>query len=144
MQNLSEKNYINNKKEAKKSMQELGKKIKILRIKSNLTQAELAEKLGVSSSSVGMYEQGRREPNSHILSKICVELKASGDYMLGISNSQVSSTDVYQSLEEFSQNIIANENVTLNGKVMSKKDKEIFFKNAKLGYATYISEQTTK
>ena len=130
-----EKNYIVNKKEAKKSMEELGKKIKVLRIKSNLTQSELAEKLGISASSVGMYEQGRREPNSNILAKICVKLNASGDYILGISKSQVSSTDILKSIEEFSQNIIENENITLNGRIMSKKDKEKFFNTIKLACA---------
>ncbi len=35
---------------------------KALRIRDNLTQEELAIKLGVSRSTIGMYEQGKREP----------------------------------------------------------------------------------
>ena len=41
----------------------LSEKLKKLRMKSGLTQAELAEKIKVSPSSIGMYEQGRREPH---------------------------------------------------------------------------------
>lgn len=36
---------------------------KSLRIRENLTQEELADKLGVSRSTIGMYEAGRREPS---------------------------------------------------------------------------------
>ena len=47
-----------------------GKKLKMLRKKAGFTQANLAKKLGISPSSVGMYEQGRREPDSVMLVKI--------------------------------------------------------------------------
>lgn len=37
--------------------------LKQLRLGKNLTQAELAEVLGISKSSISMYEQGNREPD---------------------------------------------------------------------------------
>ena len=50
-----------------------------------LTQSELADKLGISTSSIGMYEQGRRIPSPKILSKMSKILDASIEYMLGNS-----------------------------------------------------------
>lgn len=45
----------------------LGPRIAALRRSANLSQAELAEKLKISPSAVGMYEQGRREPALDVL-----------------------------------------------------------------------------
>ena len=36
--------------------------LKYLRVREKMSQAELADKLGVSKSTVGMYELGKREP----------------------------------------------------------------------------------
>lgn len=45
----------------------LGLRIAALRRSANLSQAELASKLKISPSAVGMYEQGRREPALDVL-----------------------------------------------------------------------------
>ena len=45
----------------------LGERIAFLRGKQGLSQAELARRLNISPSAVGMYEQGRREPPVDIL-----------------------------------------------------------------------------
>ncbi|WP_427114169.1 helix-turn-helix domain-containing protein [Megasphaera sueciensis] len=42
-------------------------KIKELRLARNLTQEEVARGTGLSASSVGMYEQGRRKPSFEVL-----------------------------------------------------------------------------
>ena len=49
------------------NMDGFAKRIKELRIKKGYTQAQLGEKLGISPSAVGMYEQGRRQPDSRII-----------------------------------------------------------------------------
>ena len=49
----------------------LGKNIQQLRKSIGLTQSELAKKIGVSGSAVGMYEQGRREPDNDIMIRLC-------------------------------------------------------------------------
>ena len=49
----------------------MAKRIRDLRKAQGLTQSELAARLGVSASAVGMYEQGRREPDSTILLRLC-------------------------------------------------------------------------
>ena len=43
---------------------------KNLRKDNNLTQSELAKKLGLAPSTVGMYERGQREPDFETLEKI--------------------------------------------------------------------------
>ena len=45
----------------------LGARIAALRRKAGLSQADLAQRIGVSASAVGMYEQGRREPAADLL-----------------------------------------------------------------------------
>ena len=56
---------------------------KRLRTSSKLTQAEMAEKLGISRSTIGMYETGAREPDFEILEKIADFFNVDTDYLLG-------------------------------------------------------------
>ena len=52
----------------------MGNRIAWLRHKKGLTQAALGEKLGLSASAIGMYEQGRREPSISILISLANEI----------------------------------------------------------------------
>ena len=45
-------------------LKKLGKLIKTWRILSEMTQAELAKKIGVSRSTVGFWESGTKEPSA--------------------------------------------------------------------------------
>ncbi len=56
---------------------------KRLRISSKLTQAEMAEKLGISRSTIGMYETGAREPDFETLERIADFFNVDTDYLLG-------------------------------------------------------------
>lgn len=60
--------------------------IKRLRSSAGLTQVELAEKLGVSRSTIGMYETGTRNPDSEMLEKIADLFNVDIDYLLGRTN----------------------------------------------------------
>lgn len=60
----------------------LGARIAALRRKAGWSQAELAQKLGISPSAVGMYEQGRREPAAQLLVALSKEFQVSTDYLL--------------------------------------------------------------
>lgn len=60
----------------------LGTRIASLRQGKGLSQAELARRLHISASAVGMYEQGRREPSVEILIALSQELGVSLDYLL--------------------------------------------------------------
>ena len=60
----------------------LGIRIAILRISKGWSQAELARRIGVSTSAVGMYEQGRREPSVDTLVALSRIFGVSLDYLL--------------------------------------------------------------
>ena len=60
----------------------LGPRIAALRREAGLSQAELAARLGVSPSAMGMYEQGRREPSAQLLVALARELGVTTDFLL--------------------------------------------------------------
>ncbi len=60
----------------------LGPRIAAARKQAGLSQAELAERLKISPSAMGMYEQGRREPSVQTLVALATELGVSTDYLL--------------------------------------------------------------
>lgn len=60
----------------------LGARIAALRRERKWSQAELADRLQVSTSAVGMYEQDRRQPSAEILVKLARELGVTTDFLL--------------------------------------------------------------
>ena len=60
----------------------LGEQIRRLRTGARMTQGDLAARLGISKSAVGMYEQGRREPPYELLLKISELFGVSVDWLL--------------------------------------------------------------
>lgn len=56
---------------------------KELRLSVGLSQDEMAKKLGVSRSTIGMYETGARKPDSEMLEKIADMFNIDIDYLLG-------------------------------------------------------------
>ena len=60
----------------------LGKRISALRSAKGLNQKQLAEKLNISPSAIGMYEQGRREPSLGLIVELARILSVSTDFLL--------------------------------------------------------------
>lgn len=60
----------------------LNVRLAFLRIGKGWSQAELARRIGVSASALGMYEQGRREPSLSIVVQLAREFGVSTDYLL--------------------------------------------------------------
>ena len=63
-----------------------GGRLKELRIHNNMTQSNLAKALKVSSSRIGMYESGRRNPDTSTLSILSDFFNVSVDYLMGRTN----------------------------------------------------------
>ena len=59
----------------------LGARIAVLRRQAGFSQTELAQRLQVSPSAVGMYEQGRREPSLETLVHMSRIFGVSLDYL---------------------------------------------------------------
>lgn len=67
-------------------MVNFGNVLKTLRLKDNMTQAQLAQKLGVTKSVISAYETGLRLPSYDILIHIAKFFNVSTDYLLGLEN----------------------------------------------------------
>lgn len=60
-----------------------GDVLKQLRLEAKLTQKELSRILGVSESTVGMYERNQREPAFEMLEAIADYFNVDMDYLTG-------------------------------------------------------------
>ncbi len=67
-------------------MVDFGNRLKTLRLKNNMTQAQLAQKLGLTKSVISAYETGLRLPSYDILIHMARIYKVSTDYLLGVEN----------------------------------------------------------
>lgn len=63
-----------------------GERLKNERILQNLTQEDMANKLGITRQAYGNYEAGKRDVDSQTLVKLSSILNISVDYLLGLSN----------------------------------------------------------
>ena len=80
-----------------------------LRKKSKLTQSQLAERIGISRSAIGNYENGIREPDFETLEKIADFFNVDMNYLLGESLSEKELYEryhVYSLTSELEQDII--------------------------------------
>ena len=102
-------------------------------MKRGLTQSQLADLLNISASSVGMYEQGRREPNNRMLFKICKLFNVSSDYILDkdffkIENPKLEklseSKEILNAISEFIIMLKDHKKLTLNGMILTQSEKE--------------------
>lgn len=60
----------------------MGLRIAALRRAAGWSQAELAQRLRISPSAVGMYEQGRREPAAQMLAELSELFGVTIDYLV--------------------------------------------------------------
>ena len=102
-------------------MNKIGDRIRKLRISKRMTQGELAKELGVSPSTVGMYEQGRRQPDGEMLIKLCEIFSVTADSLLGVSEEPLEATEI---IKVMSDRIRCDKGIMLNGAPMSVEDRE--------------------
>lgn len=65
-------------------MVDLGHRLRDLRKNHNLTQQQVADRVGISKAMVSSYELSARQPSYDILVKLAVLFGVSCDYLLGI------------------------------------------------------------
>lgn len=66
-----------------------GERIKTLRKRKSLTQADLADMLGVSKTIVSAYESGLRKPSYDVLVQIALIFGVSMNWMFGYEESHL-------------------------------------------------------
>ena len=102
-------------------------KIKEARKKSKITQAELADRIGVHRSTIANYELGRRRPSLTELKEIASILHVDVNYLL--EGSEVSSKE---ELLTRANNVFADLNISSEDKDSIFRDvREIYMKGKK-------------
>ena len=64
-------------------MDDFGPRLKILRIKNEMTQRQVAFYLHIDRTTYAGYESGKRFPDAHILCKLADLFNVTVDYLLG-------------------------------------------------------------
>lgn len=85
----------------------ISKKIKLLREEANLTQSQLAEKLGIATSSISQYESGDRIPSDNIKMKMAQFFDVSLDFLMGYSD--IRNPYVFFTLSEYFNSLTEKE-----------------------------------
>lgn len=95
----------------------IGQYMKQLRLQHQMTQAELAERLGLSTSAVGMYEQGRREPEISVITQMCRVFNVPADSLLFGETNKV--TEVRDVIRDVQDRLLNGSPLTLDGEPLS-------------------------
>ena len=69
-------------------MVNMGEKLKSLRLEKNLTQKQIADRIGLAISAVSSYESNSRYPSYDVLVKLSRIFHVSTDYLLGITDTR--------------------------------------------------------
>ena len=95
---------------------EFSERLKELRKQADLTQVELAGKLGIVQSSYADWERGKKKPTQENLVKIAQVLNVSVDYLVGNSEEKAAELDNIEIL------------FRMNSKGLTDEEREIFKK----------------
>ncbi len=81
-------------------------RIRELREKNNLRQADVALKTGIDQRSLSNYETGKTNPDSYTIIKLADFFNVTCDYLLGVTDSDYSDLNkVVKELEEIKKRI---------------------------------------
>ena len=95
-------------------------KLRYLRQQRSMSQKELGQALGVSTSTIGMYEQGRRQPDNQMLMKICSYFAVTADYLIGNRPSDMD--DVMTEVEALGRRLMSSEALMFEGVPVEPED----------------------
>ena len=84
-----------------KLMVEIGKRLKELRSEKNITQQELADRLGCSKASLSRYETGLQEFSVGDIEVLCNYFDVNADYLLCLTDTRVSQKGYKACLESY-------------------------------------------
>ncbi len=108
-------------------METIGDRLKHLRKENNLTQKDMAEKLGIHPNTISMYEKGNRNIPSTMIKKISDAFNISTDYLL--RGEETKEKQEFSSLDE---SLLKDENyLNLTLKNMLKDSQMVAFQDYK-------------
>lgn len=108
----------------------LGNRIKVLREELGLKQEDLAKKMSVSPSTIGMYETNKREPNNELILKLAEYFNVTTDYLLGKTDIRNTGKQIDNVLNEAMIGMSKEEYEALNETQKKQiRDFAIFVKN---------------
>lgn len=99
----------------------IGSRITALRKKAGLSQAELAKRINVSASAIGMYEQGRREPSIEVLIALSEEFDTTIDALVNPSRQMLQDLNALSEMPEGVQELIGG---WLQGRILSSVSRD--------------------
>lgn len=100
-------------------------KLKGLRKRAGMTQAQLARELEISPSTIGMYEQGRRMPDTDLMIKISKLFGVSLDYLLGERNHEDRLTNADELADRVGEMLREQEGLMFSGQPIYEQDIEL-------------------
>ncbi len=118
----------------------LAERLRELRKIKGLTQLQLAQQIGVSASAIGMYEQGRREPDHETLGRLCSFFHVSSDFFLG-ANTPAQQKDLNEIIESVREAILKQEGLMFNGILVEPADSEKIINAIKLGISFVLGQK---
>lgn len=101
-------------------MSDFGNNLRILRKSRGYTQEQFGKLLGVSGSTIGMYEQNRRAPQSTMLKKISDVFNISTDALL--MEAPQNFFEVESILRLMHLQVNSNQNYVFKGRSISSED----------------------
>ena len=125
----------------------LEERIKELRKREKMTRKELADKLGVSLSTIGMYEQGNRTPDRAKLEKLCEIFNVTLDYLMGRKTMQRTlphSNDIIETFDLMASDILEHGGLMFNGEPIDKNEVERVVEAMRLGMILRLQQDLDK
>lgn len=105
-------------------------RLKDLRTVHKLTQSELSRRLNINRTSISKYENGVQIPEIDVLKSLAAFFNVSVDYLLGNSNSNVTTptslskkekADIAKDLDEIKQQLLDSDELMFDGMPMDEE-----------------------
>lgn len=106
-------------------MSDFSTKLKKLRKNAGYTQLEVAKLLGVSPSAIGMYEQGRREPDLETTQKFCKLYGITPNYLVNEGGDAPS--EISEMITQMREQMRQSDGIMFDGVPISEEDTEKIF-----------------
>ncbi|HOZ55118.1 MAG TPA: helix-turn-helix transcriptional regulator [Clostridia bacterium] len=103
------------------NQEKIGKFIAELRKEKNMTQEQLAEKVGVTNKSVSRWENGKTLPDYSLLNELCNTLNISVNELL--TGEKISDADYKKKADENLMIVLENSSFSLKKRIVYYKNK---------------------